>query len=47
MELNTLLSPKVVKNETRRAKGQTRTKKLKSSGIPKCEIKNITGHTSA
>ena len=22
-------------------------KKLKSSGIPKCEIKNITGHTSA
>ena len=29
------------------APGKTIVKKLKSSGVPKCEIKNITGHTAA
>lgn len=35
------------KNLTNHSARKTVVKKLKSSGIPKCEIKNITGHTSA
>ena len=35
------------KNLTNHSARKTVVKKLKSSGIPKCEIKNITGHASA
>ena len=35
------------KRITNHSARKTVVKKLKSSGIPKCEIKNITGHTSA
>ena len=35
------------KRITHHSARKTVVKKLKSSGIPKCEIKNITGHTSA
>jgi len=35
------------KNLTNHSARKTVVKKPKSSGIPKCEIKNITGHTSA
>ena len=35
------------KRITNHSARKTAVKKLKSSGIPKCEIKNITGHTSA
>jgi len=35
------------KNLTNHSARKTMVKKLKSSGIPKCEIKNITGHASA
>ena len=35
------------KRITNHSDRKTVVKKLKSSGIPKCEIKNITGHTSA
>ena len=35
------------KNLTNYSAQKTVLKKLKSSGIPKCEIKNITGHASA
>jgi len=35
------------KNLTNHGARKTEVKKLKSSGIPKCEIKNITGHASA
>jgi len=35
------------KNLTNHSTRKTVVKKLKSSGIPKCEIKNITGHASA
>jgi len=34
-------------NLTNHSARKTVVKKLKSSGIPKCEIKNITGHASA
>ena len=35
------------KNLTNHSARKTVVKRLKSSGIPKCEIKNITGHASA
>ncbi len=35
------------KKITNHSARKTVVKKLKSSGVPKCEIKNITGHTSA
>ena len=35
------------KNLTNHSASKTVVKKLRSSGIPKCEIKNITGHASA
>jgi len=35
------------KNFTNHSARKTVVKKLKSCGIPKCEIKNITGHASA
>ena len=35
------------KNLTNHCARKTMVKKLQSSGIPKCEIKNITGHASA
>ena len=35
------------KNLTNHSARKTIVKKLKSSGIPKCEVKNITGHASA
>ena len=35
------------KNLTNHSARKTVAKKLKSSGIPKCEIRNITGHASA
>ena len=41
--LNDLCPEKNLTNHSARKTVQ----KLKSSGIPKCEIKNITGHTSA
>ena len=34
------------KKMTNHSARKTVVKKLKSSGVPKCEIKNITGHTS-
>ena len=48
MKLNSLLidlcpEKRITNHSTRK----TVVKKLKSSGIPKCEMKNITGHTSA
>ena len=48
MKLNSpLIDLCLEKRITNHSAQTTVVKKLKSSGIPKCEIKNITGHTSA